>query len=358
LISYNEVGTGKILKTILYLKNFFLLIVMVHILQNKKYSILFFKVILICCLFVALDNILQFYSGKDLFGYSKSQFRLTGPFGPGEYVSGAYLSKFSVLVLPVLFYRNKKDTLDNENSYLLSFYGLIIFFLFSIIITGDRASSLIFLIGVFTFFIIYFKNYKKIIFLLGIVSAFMVLLLLTSNVIQHKLFHTSYQIGVLKYFDKRVNIPNQFADYKDRSFYDSKHGAHFLTAIEIWKDNPIIGVGPKNFSTVCKKIEYDKINSLNKDKRCNTHPHNQYLELLSEVGILGFASFLLIILLLLKKTIMIMKKNKDNFLISSFSQNMGLLWPIISTGSLFSNFNGSFIWINLGLCFALYETNK
>ena len=63
----------------------------------------------------------------------------------------------------------------------------------------------------------------------------------------------------------------------------------------------IIGVGPKNFLLECQKDKYKKIESDNFNYRCNTHPHNIYLELLSETGIIGIISFLVIVIIIFNK---------------------------------------------------------
>ena len=165
----------------------------------------------------------------------------------------------------------------------------------------------------------------------------------------YKFLHTSYQIGILKYFDHKIeNIPENFSDYEKRNFFDSKHGAHFLTAIEIWKQNKFIGIGAKNFSKECSYEYYERIKSLNYKSRCSNHPHNYYFELLSENGAVGLLLFLFI-LFKVYQTYYNSKFKNNSFLSSSLSQNIAILWPIISTGSLISNFNGVFIWINLAL---------
>ena len=170
---------------------------------------------------------------------------------------------------------------------------------------------------------------------------------------KYKFLQTSYQIGILKYFDEYIDtIPETFNDYETRNFLDSNHGAHFLTAIEIWKKNKFFGVGTKNFSQECGKKYYEKINSLSYEKRCSTHPHNYYLELLSENGIFGLILFLLILFMIFKSYLR-SEFRKNPFLNSSLSQNIVILWPVISTGSLISNFNGTFVWINLALLFSI-----
>ena len=76
------------------------------------------------------------------------------------------------------------------------------------------------------------------------------------------------------------------------SFWDSQWGAHYLTSIEIFKDNPLLGSGADTFRYACSKEDYSKINSAEADVRCNTHPHNIFFEILSELGIIGFLVFI------------------------------------------------------------------
>ena len=78
------------------------------------------------------------------------------------------------------------------------------------------------------------------------------------------------------------------------------------------------------------------------DKRCSTHPHNIYLEILSETGTLGFLLFLFTLLCLFKINKVFTKKNIRNnpeILILLFI----CFWPIQSTGSFFSTWNGFFL---------------
>ena len=75
-------------------------------------------------------------------------------------------------------------------------------------------------------------------------------------------------------------------------FYDTHWGAHYLTAVEMFKEKPILGHGYKSFRNKCKK--YDYINSKFVKNRCSTHPHNTYVQLLTETGLIGFTFGLLI----------------------------------------------------------------
>ena len=82
----------------------------------------------------------------------------------------------------------------------------------------------------------------------------------------------------------------------------SGHGVVFLTAIDIWNDNIFWGNGIKSLRTKCK----DKLHLPN--RICTSHPHNYYLEILSDTGIFGMLIFLLSILLLFRSIIINLQK--------------------------------------------------
>ena len=94
--------------------------------------------------------------------------------------------------------------------------------------------------------------------------------------------------GIYKKVMVKTSI--QFSLDKDvsvlKKIKDTQWGAHYLTAIEIAKDHKIIGSGLKTFRYICSNDKYEKIDSSKKEFRCSTHPHNIYLELASELGIL------------------------------------------------------------------------
>ena len=58
----------------------------------------------ICGLFVSVDVIIQYFVGKDLFGYEASGRRLSGPFDD-EYIAGSYIQRFFIfLPIALTFY--------------------------------------------------------------------------------------------------------------------------------------------------------------------------------------------------------------------------------------------------------------
>ena len=97
-----------------------------------------------------------------------------------------------------------------------------------------------------------------------------------------------------RYFNQIISIFNQ----KSLTKYleNSKYGSHRNVAKEIFLDNPVFGVGIKNFR---KESANDKDDNLEHKKnylRVSNHPHELYYEFLSETGIFGVTCFLIFIL--------------------------------------------------------------
>ena len=114
---------------------------------------------------------------------------------------------------------------------------------------------------------------------------------------------------------------------------------HFVSSYNIFKDNKLLGVGPKNFRIVCKDEKYN-ISKLT----CSTHPHNTYLQLLSETGIFSFlivfSLFLLLNFLLLKHLFLKLFKKEilfNNFEICLIIHFYISLFPLTTSGSFFNN---------------------
>ena len=113
----------------------------------------------------------------------------------------------------------------------------------------------------------------------------------------------------------------------------------FYSGYVTWKENLIFGGGINFFYLNCAEIiEY-----------CASHPHNYYLEILTELGIVGFLITLLLIINLFLKFI----KNK-NFLFFNFYDNLNLpfalllfieFFPIKTSGSFFTTGNTTFIFL-------------
>ena len=71
--------------------------------------------------------------------------------------------------------------------------------------------------------------------------------------------------------------------------FSKTYEGHYKIALNMFKEKPILGHGVKIFRVYCAKPE-----NFVSDVACTTHPHNTYMQLLSETGILGTMPVLLL----------------------------------------------------------------
>ncbi len=310
--------------------------------ENFKYlSMIFF----ISLNFILIDTLIQFVFGTDIFGYTRElnigsdiiSSRLSGPFGDELIVGGFLKNVFLISILWFLF--------SNNNKKIFFFYLIIT--LLVILLSGERASGIMFLF--FCFLFIFFFNFsikKKIIFFLTLTFTSLIFFSINENLRKSTFDRTFKQLGIIK---------SDVSYQGHKNFFDSQWGAHYLTAYEIYKSNKLIGSGIKSFRVECANEKYEKINSLRSKSRCSTHPHNIYLEILSETGLVGFVLFLFAIIQIFKiqfKKVLSARPNLYLFHLGILIAFITLVWPIQTTGSFFSTFNGFFYWFYAALIFS------
>lgn len=316
--------------TIGVLRYFILFFAIIYCLENNKNFIkIFTKIILFSLFFVTFDTLFQYFTGKDMFGYEGTFShgrRLSGPFGK-ELVVGSFIAKMTFLSLIYLI-------LDKiYKNYLFLILGL---FIVTTLLSNERSVTIMLILS--SCILILFFEFKK---------------------IYKLIFFTSLIITIFLIFKYDPITKDKFINQTKLHFKDSYHKAHFLTAYEIYKDNKIFGSGLHSFRVVCGNPKYESIDTKFKKQRCTTHPHNTYLEILSETGIFG-----LIIFLSLNLHIVIffiwsfLKKKFNNVLCLLMSNYLLLFFPFQTTGSFFSTWNGSFYWLFLAFIFYYMRLKK
>ncbi len=311
-----------------------------YFLENEENKKFFFKVIFYILIFVLIDVLIQYIFGRDIFGneYSTEHGkRLSGPFGD-EYVVGAYLSKLYFLGIMYLFLKTKNN---------LIYLGYLLASVLIIFLTQERSAFFISFFA-FIFFVFFFKIKIKQKFFLLLTFTVILSFFIKYDDTKFKKYYslTIQQLG----FTEKVHLRSSTKQHKIETFWDSRYGAHFLTAFQIFNDNKIFGSGIKTFREVCELKKYETINSKYYDRRCNTHPHNIYYEILSEGGLVIFIPFcFFVILLFFKNFDNLIKKNNYNYSLINICFLIILFFPIQTTGSFFSTFNGVFYWILLSI---------
>ena len=130
----------------------------------------------------------------------------------------------------------------------------------------------------------------------------------------------------------------------------------FSTFYDTWRLNKYFGGGVKNFRYYCHLRPNIEKNS---KFICNMHPHNYHLEVLTELGLVGFLIFSCIILNILfitlfKKYFSSQSSLKNNNIIIPFIfLFITEIFPIKSTGSFFTTGNTTYLFIIIGILVAL-----
>ena len=142
--------------------------------------------------------------------------------------------------------------------------------------------------------------------------------------------------------------------------YMSPHVRLFYTALDTWKRNKIFGNGIKSFRIDCDKLRGSAIYPepgynigqdmilFKKNRLCSNHPHNYYLEILTETGVVGLFITLIIALLfvvfILKNFKFFKGNNIENFILLAATISLILkFFPFQSTGSIFTTNNTAYI---------------
>ena len=163
---------------------------------------------------------------------------------------------------------------------------------------------------------------------------------------------------------KKVEDLKQKDDKKNNEFTFLRHTGHnliFQTAVTMWREQPLFGFGQKSFRIKCHEINSPEtldIRTMTLPRGCSTHPHNYYLEILSEGGIIGAVLLIAFFVILLKNSIAYQIKNNytinpEKYLLIPVILIFFLeVWPLKSTGSFFTTWNASFFWLTAGILLA------
>jgi O-antigen ligase len=81
--------------------------------------------------------------------------------------------------------------------------------------------------------------------------------------------------------------------YQIHNFKTDAYGRIYCTAWQMWLANPWFGIGSNAFFHECTMFLQER---MNESLRCGAHPHNIYLQLMVENGMVGFMLFIGIII--------------------------------------------------------------
>ena len=113
-------------------------------------------------------------------------------------------------------------------------------------------------------------------------------------------------------------------------------------------DSPLLGLGTANYRDLCADILAE-----GSAFRCDNHPHNFYIQLLAESGILGFAAGLFMISAMVITLFRAGRANNQNVAAATaYIVPLGLFFPLQSTADFFGQWNNIFLWSAVALSMA------
>ena len=288
--------------------------------QDKKILNYFYYALVICFLVLIIDGYIQFFTGTNIAGLPKAGDRISSFFGD-ELIMGSYLSRLFPFLIALFIAKEKKK---------LEIYFVCLFFILVtglILISGERASFAFLTLS--TLFILLLTNNAlkfRLCFIFG--SVILILMLsLADSALKYRVFERPFESSGLK--------KNEDQKY----FFTVYHDSLIRTSFNMFKDKPLVGHGPKMFRVICKDEKYAVGIS-----PCMTSPHNFYLQLLAETGIIGFGFLFSVFVYVLycayrqlKSMVLRQKRYLSDYQVCLLAGILITVWPFTTNGNFFHN---------------------
>ena len=377
---------------------------------SDLYKKLYFSFI-ICIAVLFIDSLFQFINGYNLIGLrSTNPERITSFFD--KQIMGSYITRLLPLVIGISFLLNIKK-INLINIIILFISGILVF------LSAERLAFVYFFIILIFYFYINFQK-KLLIYFLSFFLLLVSILSFYNNAFLNRIFfHTFNQIvnsqGIaVTSYRHSLHYEAAYKMFLDKPFFgnglksfrglcaEPKYALaekiivdnfvkaefqgkfHFVINEDLSKSSNAIyyDVGIVNDKGVINQLKnvspdlgsyFSNYNNGDKIRigepfysyyeyknGCNTHPHNIYLEFLSELGLVGFSFFFFIFLYaiynvfcLIKKSI---KKKINKLEKCSLFVLVGIsivMFPLFPSGSYFNNWLIIITYLPIGLYISL-----
>ena len=284
--------------------------------------------------FIIFDVWIQYYFGTDIFGYDKySDTRLTGPLRNNPVV-GIFITKYFFIAFTGLIIFK---IINKKNIFISSLILLPVVF-FSVFITGERMSLILFSSSIFLIGLGFGENLKdKLFFLFSFLLAICILIFIFNQIDPQ-----TYSRAVTSSIDKIYNLHN------------SDYGMVFRTAYQTWLVNPIFGGGLHQFKDLYPLYDISIWSNVK-----IYHPHNHPLSLMAETGIVGLLLFYLMVFHIMKRAINPIIKQK-NWMKLALIFNLFFIcfFPFMTHFSFQHNWMNATTWLIVGITLALNNRIK
>ena len=257
---------------------FLLLLPVLFTIVNKEYTKYYIYAFLLA---IALTEILSYLIWFEIIPPFKNAISSSNPTPFMSHISFNPFLAFAIYLVihEILFNKELKKLMLG----LYSFFSVAL--VFNMFITGGRAGQVVFFVMIMILIIQYFKGQR--------IKALIAILILLPGI-----FFIAYQASPL--FNQRIYLAiNEIVNYDVESVaynqsVNSTVGARILFALNSWeiiKENALLGVGTGDFPN-----EYKKISVTNSPMApYATNPHNMYILITTQLGLIGLISMLSIL---------------------------------------------------------------
>ena len=351
------------LPSFFYFRYFFLslaIFFLIYKFEFVKRLILYSLLILIGI--ISIHSVVELLKIKNIFGLSLSSYRIdTGTtyfitsFFDDEKKLGSFIVRLLPLIISLIVISDFKFTKKIDiNFIILILSGTLIF------LSSERVAFFLFIF----FFLFLFKFLKKkLLISISIILMILSVFIFEKQLIEKYVYATLTQFGITKSYNLNDEAGNFIPIWKEINFskinyISDEHQKLFKSGIEIFKLNPLTGSGIKTYHRYCKNLKEEK--SL--DIKCSSHPHNTYIQILSDIGLFGAIIIFLIFIYIFSINLKILlSQNPSNIKKSFFILNLGILMnlmPLIPSGSFFNNWINIMMYYPIGFWFYLFLKSK
>lgn len=344
---FSENAVSSLKTSILYLRFILYPFIIVNlVIHNKNFLKLFLISTIILLVILFFDGVIEYFFGSNLLGYEKYEVGRVASLFHDEYIYGTFFLKLFFPISAIIYH------LSEPNKKKIFFLSIYLLCLFCIFISGDRTPLMLFAVSSIVIFLIFkTKILYKIIFGLFVITFFTSFLMMNSNLYERLINRTLVEFGNEKAIEKVNDRLTKFT-YNEREItFMPQHQTYFIIAINMFKDKPFFGQGTRSY----KKLSCEKKYVINQFS-CSSHPHNYYLQSLSENGLFGFLflfiPFLYISLILILE--IFIKKNSLPFELQILIVGIFInLFPLTQTGNFYGNWNSIVFYLPIGLYYGM-----
>ena len=279
--------------------------------------------------FVVVDCLIQFWAGEDLFGRTYERARLTGPFE--ERVPGGFLARMSFPVVAIGFAWAATGQGLGRTVGIIA--GALVLGM-TIAFTGERAALVMYGFGLFLLFL-FLPGARRPLFMTGVAGLLLLIVAVSVHPTLSKRLvdHTTHDLT---------------------QFWDRRIGSLLERGFEVFEEQPVFGVGLKNFRGECARDDFKPRGRV--ETRCYTHPHQIWNEWLAETGLVGFTGFVLLQAFWIAAIVRGLRRLDGYDYALALGAALAIvvfLWPLRTSMSFFTNWIGAMMWPMIGLALAL-----